>query len=218
MTQLFYDGFDNPALPNWTQVVPNWTVANSALQGAEDPAVMAGALIVTGNPAWTDYEVSTDTTILESYSDVQTIGESAIVVRYVDADNFYWAGIGLWNHKVSVGIKVAGVYTELAYSGSQSDIIQNRKYNLKVAVKGQEITLFLDGIRVLSFTDGTHMSGLAGFRCWGSRVLYDYIDVSIPTVTPDNTMFYILLIGGATLAFAVSANVLGLFGRRKHKK
>jgi hypothetical protein len=125
----------------------------------------------------------------------------------------------MYNHKASAGIVVDGVFSELAYTGSQNDLVQGQKYNLKATAKGQEITLYVDGVRTLSFIDGTHMNGMAGFRVWGSLVTYDYIKIAVPiaVIPPDYTIPILLLLGGAVV-LATSSNILGVIGIKKKQK
>lgn len=219
MTQLLFDDFNNPALPNWNALSGTWIATAGTLQG--DAGGDLEALFVGGDLSWTDYEVKTRTARISPATGGTGVGyDAAVVFRYKDPLNFYWSGLGCWGHFASISRCVNGVYEELVFSGVETSIVNGQKYELKIVAKGTTLELWVNNTPTLSVTDGSHLSGGVGFRPFGAISTYDYIDVSVPTIAPpDNTLFYVLMIGGATLFFAISANVLGVFGaRRKHKR
>jgi hypothetical protein len=84
-------------------------------------------------------------------------GESSIVIRYVDANNYYWIGIGCWGHQYSIGKMLNGIPTELAGSGSASNIQQDITYTLKATANGNTLTLTVNGAQTLQTTDNIQL-------------------------------------------------------------
>jgi hypothetical protein len=96
--------------------------------------------------------------------------ESSIVIRYVDANNFYWMGIGCWGHEYSISKVVNGSYQELASFGSVSDVQSGVTYTLEGVANGNTLTLYVNGIQVLQVTDSTFASGAFGIRTFNSSI------------------------------------------------
>lgn len=216
MTQLLFDDFNNPALPGWTALSGTWTASAGTLTGNAGDAIEA--LFVGGDLSWTDYEVKSLVARIAP-AGVGVAYDAAVVFRYKDPNNFYWAGLGCWGHFASISRVVNGVFQELVFSGVDTSIVDGQKYELKIVAKGTTLELWVNNTPTLTVTDGSHLTGGVGFRPFGAISTYDYIDVSVPTTPVDNTLFYVLVIGGATLVFAITANVLGVFGaKRKHKR
>jgi hypothetical protein len=97
-------------------------------------------------------------------------------VAFFDApNNFYYAGLGCWGHKVSISTRVGGVLRELAFKGDVADVERDVWYVLTVEVSGGKIMLYLDGSLELSVNDSTFVSGSVGIRIWRSHVIVDYV-------------------------------------------
>jgi hypothetical protein len=64
---LLQDEFNDPLLAGWTQVIPTWAAHDGVLEGSD---IQTSAVIVAGDLAWTDYEVTADTTILQQLAPV----------------------------------------------------------------------------------------------------------------------------------------------------
>jgi hypothetical protein len=105
---------------NWTIVDGTWNVENNTLFGSGSTE----ALITADNTTQTNYEV-TMTTIINGGL---TRNESSVVVRYVDANNFYWMGVGCFRREFSIGRMLNGVPTEIASYGFQG-ICKGTKQN-----------------------------------------------------------------------------------------
>jgi hypothetical protein len=149
---LFRDDFNN--LSNWTIINGVWTVSGGVLQGV---APNQNCLIWAGNTAWTNYQLSTNASKLNSGN---VIG---IVVRYTNTDNFYWMGLGCWGHKYSISKMVDGVGTELASSGSISTVEVGRWYMISAVVVDNTLQFFVDGVKVLEVQDTSLSNGAVGF-------------------------------------------------------
>ncbi len=136
-------------------------------------STLEGLIVVNGDESWVDYEVETAVTIM---SDSASNREASIVLRYLDAQNFYWLGLGCWGHKVCISRYVNGTPEPLVYSGVDEDIVFDHKYVLKAIVSGSILKLYLDGNLVLTYQDDSIPYGPAGLRVWGSHAQFDYLD------------------------------------------
>jgi hypothetical protein len=152
---LFNDNFSN--LSNWTVVNGVWSVSGGVLQGFS-PNSQEG-LIWAGDASWMYYQAT---------ANVRTIGsdEAGLVVRFTDSLNYYWLGLGCWEHKYSISRVVDGVYTELAFSGLASEVEVGRWYTITAVAFVDTLQLFVDGVKVLEVQDNSHPNGAVGFRTW----------------------------------------------------
>jgi len=155
-------------------------------------------LIVAGDISWTDYSFTAPVRIL---ADSRTL-EASLVFRFVDSSNFYWAGLGPWAHRVSIGRRVAGISLELAYAGTRSELVAGKTYLLSVKVVGNVIAFYVDGVLALTVTDTSIAAGKIGFRPYNSHIEADYADA----VTPGNTVTF----SGSVTAQATSGETVTL--------
>ena len=109
------------------------------------------------------------------------IGGSAtgILVRYVDADNFYMYRLHYSEGKVQLYRKVAGTFTKLNENVLVGGGMPNfdQVYNLKIKVVGQTFTCFLDNVMQFVVTDDntTLTAGTIGFRVFDQSVSIDNV-------------------------------------------
>ena len=160
---------------NWTITDGTWSVLNNKLYGSGS----SEELITADDSAQTSYSVTMDTII-------NTGTESSIVIRYVNANNFYWMGIGCWGHQFSIGRMLNGVPTEIAGSGLASSVQQGVTYTLKAVANGNTLTLYVNEIQVLQTEDNSLGSGAFGIRTYNSSIQTLNI-AAIPTPTPTPT-------------------------------
>jgi hypothetical protein len=147
---------------NWTIVDGTWNVINNTMFGSGS----AEALITAENTSQTDYEVTMHTII---YGGV-TRNESSIVIRYVDANNFYWMGVGCWGHQYSIGRMLNGVPTEIASSGSELNVQQGITYTLRAVANDNTLSLYVNENQVLQIADNAFSSGAFGIRTFDSSI------------------------------------------------
>ncbi|WP_145926693.1 alpha-L-arabinofuranosidase C-terminal domain-containing protein [Amycolatopsis orientalis] len=143
--QLFSDDFSGDD-SRWTKVAGrgSWTVSNGAYVQSDQTA--ENTLVTAGDPAWSDYDFSVKAT--------KTAGREGFLIAFgvKDTGNNYWWNLGGWNNTVSAVEKTEG--------GGKQTLIQNdtkietgRQYDLRVEVRGRQVTLFVDGQKWGSFTD-----------------------------------------------------------------
>ena len=171
-TLPFIDNFAN--LNSWTVVDGTWTPMSGSVQGRGYAS--AEALMYSGSSSWTDYQITANVT-------TQAGQFAGIVFRYVDSNNYYWAGIGDWGNQYGISKAVGGAYSEINGSGTASSNVAGT-YILKVIVQGSTITLYVNNILVLTTTDATFGSGAIGLRTFATTIQVSSISVSVPTPTP----------------------------------
>ena len=137
-----------------------------------DGVASGEGLIYAGDVNWTDYTVETDVRVVSD----SVNNEVAVVVRFVNADNFYWAGLGCWGHRVSISRKVAGVTEELVFAGDHLEVLTDHTYHLKIVCKGDLIQLYVDDVLELEVNDATFPNGAIGYRPYSSHIQADYVE------------------------------------------
>ena len=159
---------------NWTIVDGTWNIANNKLYGSGS----AEALITTFDNVQSDYSVTMDATI-------DTGTESSIVIRYIDANNYYWMGIGCWGHLFSIGRMLNGFPTEIKGSGLASNVQQDATYTLKALASANTLQLHVNETQVLQITDSTFAYGAFGIRTYSSSIqAFNISTTSAPAPQP----------------------------------
>jgi hypothetical protein len=170
-TSPFTDNFAN--LNAWTVVDGTWTLVGNGAQGTSSTE----ALMYAGSASWTDYQITAPVTISAG-------GEAAIVFRYNDQNNFYWAGLGCWGNQYSISKSVAGTDSEITNSGTSASNPAGT-YTLEVVAQGTTISFYVDNVLELTTTDSSLTSGAIGFRTYDSTMQVGNVDVSsVTTPTP----------------------------------
>ena len=143
-----------------------------------DGVVTGEGLIVAGDVNWTDYYYSAKGRILSDSDN----NELALVVRYVDVNNFIWAGLGCWGHRVSISRKVNGVSQELVFAGLRTEVVPGKDYVIAVRAVGNLLELYVDGVFELAVQDSSLPKGSIGIRHYSSHVELDYVDATVPLI------------------------------------
>jgi len=174
MRWLGYD-FDEPL--NWNVVSGTWSIVNGSLDGFSN----AEGLIYARDIMWKDCTLTAKMKIAPD----SPKAEAAFCVRFVDSGNFYWAGLGCWDHRVSISRVAAHVPEELIFSGDGADVVKDVWYVLSIRVFGDTIMLYVNDVLELVINDPSLASGGVGIRTWNSHVLVDYMTVSGYLLTPE---------------------------------
>ncbi|MDQ1280439.1 MAG: hypothetical protein QG670_1702 [Thermoproteota archaeon] len=91
---------------------------------------------------------------------VSSGGEASLVVRYTDSANFYWLGLGLYNHKYSIAEVVDGVYEELNSTGLDTEVELGKGYTVTVVTVCSSLNCLLMGLRFCRFRMILILTGL----------------------------------------------------------
>ncbi len=162
--------YDFDDMLNWNVVSGTWSTSNGSATGFSK----AEGLIYTEDAVWEDFTLDANVMIP---ADSPT-AETALVFNFVDSENFYWAGLGCWGHRISISRMIAGVPEELTFQGDEEDVIKNVWYTLSVRVSSDEIELYVNNVLELFTNETTLTSGMVGIRVYNSRALVDYLVVS----------------------------------------
>ena len=96
----------------------------------------------------------------------------AIVFRFRDPKNYYYAGIGAYNNKFFVSRMIEGRGHKLAASGSSDSIEKGVPYRVEVRCSGNLISLSFNNIILLQVFDNSFDSGQWGLQGWRTRVQF----------------------------------------------
>jgi hypothetical protein len=174
--------YDFNDLSGWNASSGSWSVQNGALEGlgSSEPG-----LIYAGDATWTDFTFTAKVKIAAD----SPRAEVAICI-YVDPQDFYWAGLGCWGHRVSISRTVGNVSQELAFSGDIANVDRDVWHTVSVSVSDGTVTLYVDYSLELVANDSTFESGLVGIRTWNSHVIVDYVTVVGSTGPSANDVLY----------------------------
>ncbi len=142
---LFSDDF-SAGDGKWTRAAGRgaWAVKDGAYVQSDESA--ENTLVTAGDKGWQNYDLKVRAT--------KKSGKEGFMVAFgvKDTGNHYWWNLGGWNNTQSAVEKSVG--------GAKQTMIQDttkietgRSYDLRVEVRGRQVTLYLDGEKWGSFTD-----------------------------------------------------------------
>ena len=182
---------------DWVKLIDTWTaysdvfrIENAQLVCEE---IIIDPIIISRAASAFNYEITTRTKVETS---VGHRPETQIVFRYVDAQNYYFAGIGAWGYKASIGKVVNGVVTRIAETGNPNyvDINLEQWYDLKVRVAGSTFTVYIDGEEQCTAEDTNIGFGAVGLRALYSKVIWDSF-VVVDAFDTENILFQDYFVG-----------------------
>ncbi|MEV0255798.1 alpha-L-arabinofuranosidase C-terminal domain-containing protein [Streptomyces sp. NPDC050732] len=122
----------------------SWAVRDGAYVQSDEAA--ENTLVTAGDKGWQNYDLNVKAT--------KKAGKEGFMVAFgvKDTGNHYWWNVGGWNNTQSA--------VEKTTDGAKQTMVQDnttvetgRSYDLRVEVRGRQVTLFLDGKKWGSFTD-----------------------------------------------------------------
>ncbi|MHC4474523.1 MAG: right-handed parallel beta-helix repeat-containing protein [Planctomycetota bacterium] len=118
---------------------------------------------------WGDYEVTVSMKALDD----ERMG---VMFRYVDPNNYYrFAWNGTSPDRRLVKMEDGSVTT---LQQDNSSYVVDQWYQLKIAVRRENLKVFVDDVPVFDVNDGNFSSGAIALYCWGNRGTYfDDIEV-----------------------------------------
>lgn len=159
--------YDFNELSGWNVSSGNWSIQNGTLDGSSNRE----GSIYAKDATWKGCSLTAKVRITED----SVYKEVALAFCLSDSNNFYYAGLGCWGHRVSISRRVGGVWQELAFSGDAANVNRDVWYILTVKISGSLIMLYLGDSLELSVSDSTFVLGYAGIRIWDSHVIVDYV-------------------------------------------
>ncbi|MFG2891033.1 alpha-L-arabinofuranosidase C-terminal domain-containing protein [Streptomyces sp. NPDC048248] len=144
-TSLLADDFSSGD-GQWTEATAagSWAVQDGAYVQSDEAA--ENTLVTAGDKGWQNYDLKVKAT--------KKSGKEGFLVAFgvKDTGNHYWWNLGGWNNTRS------GV--EKTVNGAKQTVVQDgttvetgRIYDLRVEVRGRQVTLYLDGKKWGGFTD-----------------------------------------------------------------
>ncbi|WP_399932717.1 alpha-L-arabinofuranosidase C-terminal domain-containing protein [Streptomyces kanamyceticus] len=142
---LFSDDF-SAGDGRWTKAAGKgtWTVEDGAYVQSDE--TVENTLVTAGDKGWQNYDLKVKAT--------KKSGKEGFMVAFgvKDTGNHYWWNLGGWNNTRSA--------VEKTVDGAKQTVIQDttkietgRSYDLRVEVRGRQVTLYLGGEKWGSFTD-----------------------------------------------------------------
>ncbi|MDT0320566.1 alpha-L-arabinofuranosidase C-terminal domain-containing protein [Streptomyces millisiae] len=123
-----------------------WSLADGALVQADTTST--DNMLVAGDRDWVNYDLEVTAT--------KRSGSEGFLIGFgvQGTGDYYWWNLGGWgNTRSAVEQAVGGAKSELVSDGTT--IETGRAYDIRVQVRGREVTLFLDGEEWGSFTEPT---------------------------------------------------------------
>ncbi|PRX49398.1 alpha-L-arabinofuranosidase [Prauserella shujinwangii] len=130
----------------WTHATGagSWSVQDGAY--VQSDAGATNTMVTAGQASWSDYDLHVKAT--------KRAGQEGFLVAFGvrDTRNYYWWNLGGWNNtRSAVEEATDGAKQTLVEDGTR--IETGREYDIRVEVRGRQVTLFLDGERWGGFTD-----------------------------------------------------------------
>jgi alpha-L-arabinofuranosidase len=143
---LLTDDFSGDA-SQWTHVtnVGSWAIENGAYVQSDDSAA-ENTMVTAGDPAWRDYDLHVTAT--------KRSGAEGFLVAFgvKDTGNYYWWNLGGWGNTQSA-VEEAVDGAKQQWIPDDTTIETGRPYDLRIQVRGRQVTLFIDGQQWGSFVD-----------------------------------------------------------------
>jgi len=154
VTLPFEDNFDNGLRPEWKVQDGDWMIVNGALTLTDDDQRFH--YIYVGDPNWGNYAVDVDVISTDPY---MTIG---ILVRASDDGEIQFLTSQVWESEMRYLLQ--GKKRTIAES-SEAPPPGEKPYHIRVEAKGDCITAYINGKKILSVIDSRFKRGRVGLAC-----------------------------------------------------
>ncbi|QJE97261.1 family 43 glycosylhydrolase [Luteolibacter luteus] len=139
-------------------------------------AYRAGEKLVLDGGEFTDFSVDTEISFLKGDRDAGLLFRVTDPSVGFDAQRGYFAGIIPGNKTVVLGKTDGKNWKEISRAPLTSDVSSGVK--LAVTAKGKEITVSLDGKKVLSAEDDTYAKGSVGLRVVDTHARFENLNIT----------------------------------------
>jgi len=128
-------------------------------------------LLVFAEP-FADGSITGEVTCMRPVPPAASEKTAGFAFRFVDRNNYYFAGTGAFEAKFCIGRVINGKSRRLAEAGSSESLQFDVPYRLRVKCEGSLITLFENEVPQLSYEDTTFDSGRWGLRTWKTNATF----------------------------------------------
>src|SRR5262249_38630135 len=106
----------------------------------------------------------------------------AVCARYQDPTNFYWAGIGSLTATGAgeVFIRRRTLTSSTRLAEMNAAVTPNVWYTVKLRIVGSTLTMFLDGVQMLTAQDTMYTAGKIGVASHQVSAEFDDVRVTAP--------------------------------------
>ena len=171
---LFQDDFNDGNADGWEVDSGTWTVTDSTYTQS---AASGGAMTFAGDAAWSNYEVEVKVTPTET-------SKSIAVMVSGRADGTQNRYIGAYNGgKLMIDRRINGGSAILAQKEYTMELGQT--YTLKMTFSGDNIALYVNGVKELETVDDTHTSGKIGLATYNTAASFDDVIVRAVNGAPE---------------------------------
>lgn len=183
---LKFDFESEKQLKDWEVVTGEWSIKEGALviKNVEPhPGWDHGAGLIYGDPKWKDYVLKVKMKVIEALAGPGKpagLAAPGPIVRYQDDNNWYY--IECFLNRVIFRPHVGGVDRGWVKTAPVPEAPfpdkKDKWWELRVEVKGDEISVDVDGERVLEITYPDIKNGRIGLTAWpGDTVAYDDLEL-----------------------------------------
>lgn len=179
---LTWDFEKKEQLNHWKVINGKWEIKDGKLQGTLGPDYMGMVNVFENSSEWTDYDLEVETTVAE--------GKYTYWMVRVQADNplSYYALERHHGDATTLWRRDAGQHNKITDGpGLPADHLKLHVW--KISVKGDTITAYLDGKKLVEGKDKTYKKGTIGFggHSLGSDtgknvILFDNLTVNGPGI------------------------------------
>ena len=170
---MVHEDFEDGAANGWV-AQPNSTFSVASVGGSRvyrQTNVTTGAASIYPTADWERQSIQADVTP-RSYAPPPGDRWFGLMVRYIDANNYYYITVRNSN-AIQLKRIVNGVVTTLG--SAPLAVALNRNYALRLEAHGEQLRAFVEGRLVLSARDNSLTRGRPGFAMYRTRADYDNV-------------------------------------------
>ncbi len=168
------NNFNDGSSSSWTAESGEWSVKNGAY--VQHKVDSQGYMTFAGSASWTDYEFEVKVTPLAHNGKVSVMlsgRADGAANRYISSYN---------GGKLTINRRINGADKVLATTSCE--MVVGTTYTMKMVFEGDQISLYIDGEKLLEATDSTHASGKVGFVTYQTSAKFD--DVVVRAVSHED--------------------------------
>ena len=178
---IYFKDFNDGNADGWTPRLGSWNVING--EYFVSVGIVENGISTVNGLNLTDCIIETQLRFTDS------VGyEGGIVFRYLDNSHYYAFQIGNEYDHIEIieyspvdpeyGDYSSRAFIQPLYGNNSIPINRNVNYTLRIEIQGTNFSAYLDGRKVLSWTDNSYSIGLVGLRARRADVNFDYFNVT----------------------------------------